>query len=679
MRAQAILLVIAAAAAAAGTAAAGGTSIWELSSKEHFDRGTLDRVVVFSPGGIRLGPSFARYEVEETGVWSLFVTADGILFAGTARPASVYRLQNGKLERILKTEELAVTDMLVDGRGCLYAATIPEGKVFRISPDGKEAVFRIPDQYAWKLLPAPDGNIYVASGPNGKVFLMENGGGWVREVFKSGREKNIISLAGLPDGAILCGSAENGVLYRIDKSGRSEALHNFADKEIREIAVAGDGIYIATNISQKGFKQESFVNELAEVLRAEVQGTAQPDARKEFKKLMNGKIHRMDRDGRVETLMAMPANFALCMAAADGTAIVGCGLEGRVLSIDRNGGSFTLADLAEEQVIALKARNGELYAMGTGHPGKIYVTDKSPSDRGIYQSEILDTGFPSVFGSLCWEGRGSVSFETRTGNTEKPDETWSPWSVPVKASGTRIESPRARFFQFRVNFGGDSTAVVTLIRTYYARANQRPAVMGIVVGQPRDSQVIRTGGEKYAPKIMVRIAASDPDEDPLVFRLYCKETSKDRWIPLNDGRPLPKPEVEWTVTDVPDGLYQLKAEASDELVNPPGESLRGFRISDPFVIDNRGPSIEGLSVDVGREIVVRGRASDASSNITRVEYSVDGGDWVFISPSDRVFDSRTEDFSAVLPPLEAGAHRVRVRAQDTAGNAAVAEVEFDAR
>lgn len=439
---------------------AGGTSVWELSSKEHFDAGTLEKVVVFAPGGVRLGPSFRKFEVEEVGVWSIFIAGDGTIYAGTARTGSVYKLAGDKMQRILKTEELAVTDMAMDGQGNLYASTIPEGKIFRIAPDGKESVYRIPDSFAWKLLIAPDGNIYVASGPAGKVYLMENGGGWIKEVFKSDREKNIISMAAMQDGSLLCGSAENGVLYRIEPGGKASAVHNFPEKEIRDIAVHQDSVWVATNISQKGFKQEAFVGELADVLRSEAEGAANPEAKKEFKKLLNGKVYRMDREGRAESLLSFQSNFALSLAVtSDGSAVVGCGQEGRVFSVDGAGNVFTLVDLAEEQVIALKARAGELYAMGTGYPGKLYVADRSPAESGSYLSEVHDSGFPAVYGNVFWQGRGAVSFRTRSGNTEKPDETWSAWSEPLKESDSRVTSPRARFFQFRIEFGDRKSVV----------------------------------------------------------------------------------------------------------------------------------------------------------------------------------------------------------------------------
>jgi len=332
----------------------------------------------------------------------------------------------------------------------------------------------------------------VASGPKGKVYLMEKGGGWTREVFSSDREKNIISMALLPGGALLCGSAEHGILYRIEPDGKVAAVHNFPEKEIRDIAVYGDGLYVATNISQKSFKQTAFVSELAAVLQSEAQGSAPAGSRKRFKKLLNGKVYHIDQAGRVDQVLALTKNYILALGVtSDGSVLAATGVGGRVFSVDRQGTHFTTIDLDENQVITLAMQNGKLLAVGTGHPGKLYRVDQSPGDKGIFLSEVLDTGFPSTFGRLFCKGHGTVTVHTRTGNTAKPDETWSDWSPPLATTSAKIQSPKARFFQFRIHFGRDAEAVVTHVRVHFTRANQRPVVRKVTVGTAPSQQTYR--------------------------------------------------------------------------------------------------------------------------------------------------------------------------------------------
>ena len=56
----------------------------------------------------------------------------------------------------------------------------------------------------------------------------------------------------------------------------------------------------------------------------------------------------------------------------------------------------------------------------------------------------------ATWGLIRWEGAGSVALFTRSGNTEKPDDSWSDWAGPyTRKEGDAIKSPPARFLQWR--------------------------------------------------------------------------------------------------------------------------------------------------------------------------------------------------------------------------------------
>ena len=59
---------------------------------------------------------------------------------------------------------------------------------------------------------------------------------------------------------------------------------------------------------------------------------------------------------------------------------------------------------------------------------------------------------------------------------------------------------------------------------------------------------------------------------------------------------------------------------------------------------------------------------DAASFIKLILYSIDGGDWKPMFPSDQIFDSREENFSFPTEALKAGEHTIAVKAEDAAGN-----------
>jgi hypothetical protein len=113
---------------------------------------------------------------------------------------------------------------------------------------------------------------------------------------------------------------------------------------------------------------------------------------------------------------------------------------------------------------------------------------------------------------------------------------------------------------------------------------------------------------------------------------------------------------------------------SDASVTPANRALDSYYESPPFLVDNSKPEIQGL-VRTGRTIV--GRASDARSILTAIEYSVDGGEWFPVQPDDGLLDQRDEKFSIVLSATLLGApHVINVRAYDQANNQGVARLEI---
>jgi len=70
-----------------------------------------------------------------------------------------------------------------------------------------------------------------------------------------------------------------------------------------------------------------------------------------------------------------------------------------------------------------------------------------------------------------------------------------------------------------------------------------------------------------------------------------------------------------------------------------------------------------------------GTATDASSNISSVEYKVDDGSWTAATASDGAFDSLSEDYTFTTDALSEGEHTVYVRATDAASNT-TAEADY---
>ena len=105
------------------------------------------------------------------------------------------------------------------------------------------------------------------------------------------------------------------------------------------------------------------------------------------------------------------------------------------------------------QVTALlPAKNGTLYA-ATGNVGKLFRVGPGIETEGSIESDVFDTGGFSTWGRLSSAGDlngGAVKLSARSGNLDRPQQNWSPWSQPVIGpDGGRITAPPARFVQWK--------------------------------------------------------------------------------------------------------------------------------------------------------------------------------------------------------------------------------------
>src|SRR5205814_6308921 len=93
-------------------------------------------------------------------------------------------------------------------------------------------------------------------------------------------------------------------------------------------------------------------------------------------------------------------------------------------------------------------------------------------------------GGVAQWGRLRWQGEngaGAIALRTRSGNSLRPDPTWSEWSEPLRdPAGAQIKSPNARYLQYEAELTG---AGVTLenVSAAYLPQNNPPVVKSVTV------------------------------------------------------------------------------------------------------------------------------------------------------------------------------------------------------
>ena len=65
--------------------------------------------------------------------------------------------------------------------------------------------------------------------------------------------------------------------------------------------------------------------------------------------------------------------------------------------------------------------------------GKLFRLADGAGTSGSYESPVHDSGSVARWGRITWRGSsgGQVQVATRSGNSARPDKTWSDWSAPL--------------------------------------------------------------------------------------------------------------------------------------------------------------------------------------------------------------------------------------------------------
>jgi hypothetical protein len=297
-----------------------------------------------------------------------------------------------------------------------------------------------------------------------------------------------------------------------------------------------------------------------------------------------------------------------------------------------------------------------------------------------------------------------VELSTRSGNTDRPDESWSPWSGPYRQpGGEAVTSPTARFVQWRAVLTRSDAApapALSAVTLAYLPRNNRPVVSsltlhpaGVVFQRPfvNDESAIagldeisiearRPTGEEppAAPALNRRMMqrglrtiawkGDDEDDDQLVYALQYRRDGETAWHDLRSG--LTGTIFVWDTSTVADGRYFVRVRATDAPSNAADRALTGSRESEPVDVDNTPPAIEVTPGTTASRLNVVVR--DGRSAIARLEYSIRGAAWQLVYPVDGLADSPEERYEIVLPASATTADVV-LRAVDRLQNVASRE------
>jgi outer membrane protein assembly factor BamB len=640
--------------------------------------------------------------------------AKGSLYVATSPDGKVYRVSaSGEKKVFFDPKTKYIWDLAFAPDGTLFVATGDKGQIFAVSPDGKGELFYSSDEAHIRVLAFDaHNNLLAGTEPSGRILRLTRG------------ENNSRKDKGSPiaEGFVLYETAKREVTS-LAVSPHGEIYAAAIGEKQRPSAPAPTTVITTP-------QGTTTITGGAVVLGGQPQGQTPFIP---FPQQLSSSIYRLSPDGAPEELWSSRDDVVYSLALnSDGRLLAGTGNNGALLAIDGRGVFAQLAKAGSAQITGM-ARNasGKLF-LCTANPGKVFSVGPEYEPEGTYESRSFDAHLFSQWGRLDWwspppaapDKSGAKSsgasnaprleFSVRSGNTEDPGKEWSRWFGPYSKPGASAQCPPARFAQWKAvihdGHPGDGIDWVTLA---YLPRNVAPVIDAIAVQDPgvraQANVIIQTGqasvnlrqpqssnptgvvitqsssparfeqppqGFREKGYQSVLWSAHDDNDDELRFSVYFRGENETEWKLLKDKLELRF--YSWDSTALPDGAYYLKIVATDGSSNPPPQVLTAERESERFVIDNTPPVIENLRTDAfnrctgvcgDTNVIIKFTARDATSSIERAQYSVDGGDWIIVAPTNAISDAPEEHYQFPVgfdwkPGDPRKEHTIAVRAYD---------------
>jgi hypothetical protein len=721
---------------------ASSAKFFQVATQADFLKGDVESLSIDGHGQLTLGPATELvYETAAPFLWSLVAGPDGSLFAGTGNEGKVFKVDpQGKGSLFFDAAELEAHALAPAPDGGLYVGTSPDGKIYKVDRDGHASTFfDAGEKYIWSLAVDPKGTVYAATGEKGIVYKITPDGKGTP--FYLTKATHATALAFDRSGNLLVGTGSPGKVLRVDAQGKAFVLLDSSFQEIRALRFDARGtLYVAAlsghpssggpslsevSVDRPGGEMTrtpvpSVSAEITSMSIVDVSGgSGSTGSTREDRRSPKGGVYRVAADGVWDLLWESrdDSPYDLTFDQA-GALVIGTGNKGKIYRLEGDPLRPTLvARASAQQVTAFhKDARGRLF-YATANPGKLFRLSSERAARGTYESEPRDAQMIATWGALSWHGTSAggsqIELFTRAGNTETPDDTWSPWSAAYTApAGSAITSPKARYLQWRAVLTGKGDGpVLTSVTAAYLQRNLRPQVKSITIhppgivfqkpfttGEPElagfedqttpdrklaNAAMSPLAGSGSSPSLGRRTyqkglqtlvwKAEDENDDDLIYDVLYRREGETTWKALRRG--LVDPILVWDTTTVPNGTYFIRIVASDAPSNPLGTALSGELDSSAFEIDNTPPAIEiaGVRLDQGRTVITFD-VKDDHSPIQRVEFSQDGQRWRAVFPVDGIADSKTEHYELSIDG-ELTERGLTLRASDSMNNVSTAHVD----
>ena len=650
------------------------TRNYSSARKGFYNNGTYNGIMLTEQGSLVLAPIIEKDgAIDGKFIWKIYPSADGSMYAAiSGNGAELYRRNAGESDFNLfvkSTNESAFTSVISDNSGNIYAATGPYARIIKYDNAGNEIWSKnIDDTYIWDMKFDNNGNLYAAAGGNNARVLKISSSGNITEILKTDEQHAMSLYFDSKNNKLYVGTAGRGLVLVIDLATNSEnpsskTLYDTAQNEVYAITMDNIGnLYFGT-----ATREPSYL-----ILPSIIDGgKSADDSAKEFR----NSLYKADANGTVQRLFFLNQTLVFALSSDnDNNIYFITGDSADIYKINGDDGLLSyIGGLENKTLSTFSATKDGLY-FAVSKTGEIYKMQNNNLSEGSFVSDTLDLKLLSKLGSLnamtsIPEG-SDISFEVRTGNVARVDNTWSDF-VPIAKDG-KINAPDGRFLQFRVTMktsNSESVPVLSSMDFTYIENNLPPDVLngGLTTHykQQNDSNETTKSPQLEENETMIYWKGSDPNGDKLIYDLEYRLKGEKNYRKLANN--LESPYFRFKSYLMPSGIYDFRITASDRFDNPidlaKTKTLEVLNIK----YDNEAPEIFDFAVSSeGNARKITFRAEDKLSFLKTVRYSTITEEWHYIIPDDKVLDSMSENFTILIEDENSGS--ITIEVLDADGN-----------
>ena len=652
------------------------TRNYSSSRKGFYNNGTYDGIMLTEQGSLILAPIIEKDgAIEGKFIWKIYNSSDGSMYAAISGDgAELYKREAGESDFNLfvkSTNESAFTSVISDNSGNIYAATAPYARIIKYDKLGNEIWSKnVDDTYIWDMKFDNNGNLYAAAGGNNARVLKISSNGNITEILKTEEQHAMSLYFDSKNNKLYIGTAGRGLVLSVDLSTNLEnpsykTVYDTAQNEVYAITMDNIGnLYFGT-----ATREPSYL-----ILPSIIDGgKLADDSAKEFR----NSLYKADTNGTVQRLFFLNQTLVFALSSdIDNNIYFITGDNADIYKINGNDGLLSyIGGLENKTLSTFSATKDGLY-FAISKTGEIYKMQNGNPLEGSFISDTLDLKLLSKLGSLkamtTIPDGSDISFEVRTGNVARVDNTWSDFTK-VSEDG-KINAPDGRFLQFRItmknsNANEKSVPVLSSMDFTYIENNLPPDVLngGLTTHykQQNDSSETTKSPQLEESETMIYWKGSDPNGDKLIYDLEYRLKGEKNYRKLANN--LETPYFRFKSYLMPSGIYDFRITASDRFDNPIDLSKTKTLEVLNIKYDNDSPEIFDFAVKTeGNKRIITFRAEDKLSFLKTVRYSTITEEWHYILPDDKVLDSMSENFTIIIEDEEAGS--ITIEVLDTEGN-----------